>query len=126
MNTTAIAHQAQLQLWANRFKDHQEGGLSVEAWCSLNKVSKNTYYYWKRQLKEACLDACLPDIVPLAPLSVPAAIANDVSLNGCTSCTTCATLGTAIKISISDVNIEFSSDVSFDQLTNIIKAVRNA
>ncbi|MCF0127072.1 MAG: hypothetical protein HUJ70_00805 [Pseudobutyrivibrio sp.] len=31
MNTTAIAHQAQLQLWANRFKDHQEGGSSPES-----------------------------------------------------------------------------------------------
>jgi transposase-like protein len=79
MNTSKIAHQAKLSAWANSFREQQASGLSVQEWCLQHNVSKNSFFYWKRKLKDEYLEAKLPEIVKL---SLPA------DPKGCTTITT--------------------------------------
>ncbi len=55
MKTTVITHQASLKLWASRISEQKASGILVDDWYNQNGVSRHQFYYWKRQLKEACL-----------------------------------------------------------------------
>ncbi|WP_408610541.1 IS66 family insertion sequence element accessory protein TnpA [Blautia liquoris] len=50
-------------------REQQASGLTIKAWCYQNHFTKDQYYYWKRLLKEVCLEATLPEIVQV-PLPI--------------------------------------------------------
>ena len=79
MNTNHVTHNLQLSAWANRIREQQVSGLNIKAWCYQNHFTRDQYYYWKRLLKEACLEARLPEIV-----QVPLPIVEEC----CSTCTT--------------------------------------
>lgn len=121
MKTTVITHQANLKLWASRVSDQKTSGLLVDDWCTQNGVSRHQFYYWKRQLKEACLDSLLPDIVPITVPAMTQAPDN----TSCTTRTTC-TINPTIRITLPGISLEMDDSVPTDMLLNIIKAVRHA
>ncbi len=120
MKTTVITHQTSLKLWASRISEQKASGILVNDWCNQNGVSRHQFYYWKRQLKEACLDSLLPDIVPIA---VPTTGAPDNT--SCTTRTTC-TINPTNRITLPGISLEMDDSVPTDMLLNIIKAVRHA
>ena len=113
MNTNHVTHKLQLSSWAEKIRDQQASGMTAKSWCTLNNISRDQFFYWKRQLKDACFESQLPDIVPI---SLPSA--NESS----TTCTTCATdIPTAgkyvtttsspsIQLQIQDVAINVTPD----------------
>lgn len=121
MKTTVITHQANLNLWSGRIAEQKASGLLVDEWCSQNGVSRNQFYYWKRQLKEACLDSMLPDIVPIT-VPVTSQTPDNTS---CTTHTTCTT-NSAIRITLPGIYLEVDNSFPTDMLLDIIKAVRHA
>ncbi len=121
MKTTVITHQASLKLWASRISEQKASGILVDDWCNQNGVSRHQFYYWKRQLKEACLDSLLPDIVPI---TVPA-MAQTPDSTSCTTRTTC-TINPTIRITLPGISLEMDDSVPTDMLLDIIKAVRHA
>ena len=64
MSTRSIIHQATLNEWVSRIKEQKTSGLSVSEGCRQNNISRDKYFYWKRQLKEEVVEQSLPDIVP--------------------------------------------------------------
>ena len=44
--------QEKLALWKALFKEHEESGLSLTAFCERKQVKRPTYHYWKARLKE--------------------------------------------------------------------------
>ena len=154
MNTSKLSHQAHLAHWGDVIREQSASGLSIKDWCSENNISKHTYFYWKRKLKEECLDSKLPEIVKLqistgsessTTPTTSTSPASPVLSVSCTSCTTCTSSTTdhvdsllpaimpsaaensaAVIVHIRDVSIEVLPGVSFPLLTEIIKAVRNA
>ena len=120
MSTRSIIHQATLKEWASRIKEQKSSGLSVSEWCRQNNLSKDKYFYWKRQLKTEVVEQALPDIVPLAVPSTPAV--------GCENCTSCATFTPTptARILINGVSIEIDSTASEAFIRSLIKAVRRA
>ena len=56
------SRQATRQLWADRLARFPGSGLSVAAFCALEGVLPNSFYYWKRQLADA---AAGPSAAPL-------------------------------------------------------------
>ena len=128
MSTRSIIHQATLNEWASRIKEQKSSGLSVSEWCRQNNLSKNMYFYWKRQLKEEVVEQALPDIVPLTMPSTspqPAPTAPPVECESCTSCTTFKPNSTA-RILINGFSIEIDSTASEAFIQSLIKAVRHA
>ena len=57
-----VAEQVRLQQWAALIQDCQSrpAGMSVDAWCSQNGISKPNYYYRLRRVRKAIMD-CIPD-----------------------------------------------------------------
>ena len=130
MSTRSIIHQATLKEWASRIKEQKSSGLSVSEWCRQNNLSKDKYFYWKRQLKTEIVEQALPDIVPLAvpstpPQSAPSPTTPAVECENCTSCATFTPTPTA-RILINGVSIEIDSTASEAFIRSLIKAVRRA
>ena len=125
MNTTKVIHQAKMNAWAESIRDQQESTLSVEEWCQQHQVTKHQFYYWKKKLKDQFVESQIPEIVP-----VPQTVLQP-SNTSCTSCTTRETVlqlsgSSSLKITINDISIEITEDISDLLLAKVIKAVRYA
>ena len=132
MLTKQILHQAMLNEWASRFADQQASGLTVAEWCRQNEISRDSYFYWKRKLKDELITQALPEIVPLnlpdvsAPECKPIIpLPSDDSRTSCTTWPTCTTNSPA-KIHIGNVMIELDASASENFITSVIKAVCHA
>ena len=130
MSTRSIIHQATLNEWVSRIKEQKSSGLSISEWCRQNNLSKDKYFYWKRQIKTEVVEQSLPDIVPLAIPSASSQLASypttsPVGFENCTSCTTFTPTSNA-RILINGVSIEIDSTASESFIRNLVKAVRHA
>lgn len=66
-NTTAITtvkQDVQMQEWIAQIQEQKASGLTVQGWCAENGISRKTFYYRLRKVREMCLDSA-PAIVPL-------------------------------------------------------------
>ena len=55
MRLTETARQLQLQKWATLIQEYKESGMKLIDWLHENNISKDQYYYWRRQLKETII-----------------------------------------------------------------------
>ena len=129
MNTSKVSHQLRLNSWADSIRSQQQSGLNIKDWCSQNNVSTYQFFYWKRQLKEACLESALPDIVPISlsptvetsttlTTPVPTSLPDSTTFTSCTTPSICLRLG--------DVSFEVRQDTPPDLISKVIKAARHA
>jgi len=56
MNTRQVATEYRLAHWAQVMQNRMHAGQSIQAFCAGEGISKNTYFYWQRKLREA---ACI-------------------------------------------------------------------
>ncbi len=124
MKSTQLVHQARLQEWAAIFSDQKASGLTVRQWCDQHNYSIHKYNYWKHQLKEEALSQSLPEIVPIM---LPEASTEITPYSTTPVRSNCANRTiNIIRLSIKDVTVEVTPDVSEDFLQTIIKVVRHA
>ena len=124
MKSNQLIHQARLQEWAANFSDQKASGLTVKQWCNQHNCSIHKYNYWKHLLKEEAVSQALPDIVPIMLPEFSTVITHNGAASVRTNCAN-RTMG-IIRLSINDVTIEVTPDVSEGFLQSIIKAVRHA
>ena len=55
MNTKLATTQIRLTEWAAVIKDCKASGLKVDDYCQQHNISRDSYYYWLRKVKEAAL-----------------------------------------------------------------------
>ena len=60
MNTRAVATEYRLAQWAQTMAERSARGQSVQEFCVEKEISKNTYFYWQRKLREAACRELLP------------------------------------------------------------------
>ena len=53
MDTRKIATEYRLAKWAELLQERKSNGETVSEFCKRLEVSKNTYFYWQRKLREA-------------------------------------------------------------------------
>lgn len=53
MDTRKVATEYRMTQWAQRLQARQCSGESIEAFCEASGISRNTYFYWQRKLREA-------------------------------------------------------------------------
>jgi hypothetical protein len=46
-------HLDNIAIWKNKFKEKEASGLSVNAWCKKNNISKYTYYNWYKKVSSS-------------------------------------------------------------------------
>jgi hypothetical protein len=66
LNSVIAEKQYQLTKWAAIIKSCKESKLKVKDWLVENNISKDQYYYWKRKLKDACLENLQPEFIELS------------------------------------------------------------
>lgn len=126
MSSKAIIHQAKLNEWASRFADQKASGLTVTEWCQTHNVTRYTFFYWKRQLKDELVTKALPEIVPLAMPSVPISEPDHLPSTLDSISASCTTFQTpSVRIYINGITIELDSSVPESLIRNVIKAVRH-
>jgi hypothetical protein len=134
MNANQKLHQASLELWAERIKDHAASNLTISEWCARNNLSIHAYNYWKHKLKEEYVSSILPDIVQIpSETSVPTLMEDSSSNNIIPSCESSDSGDSrnvssthTVSISVGDLSIQAGASVSDEMLMNLIKAVRYA
>lgn len=115
MNSALITRQVHLQEGASMLKACSESGMSVKAWLRENGISRDKYYYWKRKLKDICLDELCPSFVEIAAVpETPAEIHLPYKNE------TCA----ALKIGV--VSIDIYESASSDFLKKLMEAACHA
>ena len=53
MNTRQMASEYRMAKWAQILQDRKESGESVNAYCKSRGISRDSYFYWQRKLREA-------------------------------------------------------------------------
>ena len=61
MNTGKIATEYRMTQWAHRIQERKISGISIKGYCEKNGLSRDSYYYWQRKLREAVCEQ-LPSI----------------------------------------------------------------
>jgi len=57
MNTTLATKQFKYQQWAQMVAEFKSSDVSIQEFCNQYGISKPSYYYRLRKLKEACLES---------------------------------------------------------------------
>jgi len=71
MNTREIATQYRLSNWSQALSDRVARKESVKEFCKRKGISKNTYFYWQRKVREAAVQEMLPSVIE-SPSPIPA------------------------------------------------------
>lgn len=53
---TQVKNRFRLEQWTQLIKDYQSSGMTVKAWCELNGVKQQSYYYWLKKIRKATCD----------------------------------------------------------------------
>lgn len=81
MDSTVLKNQFLVSKWTAIMTECRESGIPVKDWLVQNNVSRDQYYYWKRRLKNLCLESIPTDFVelscPVPAPQVPAKIASN-------------------------------------------------
>ena len=137
MSAKQQINKTKLIKWSALVKEQSESGLGVRAWCSQNNISKDTFYYWKRKVRQELIDSTTPDIVQVLPATPSANPINTESVNS----PVCVTPSVShnfynlsdthddsktITISSNDIHIELPISTHTNLITGIIEVLCHA
>ena len=76
--------ESKRQLWEERFEEQSNSGMTIDAWCSQNQISKHTFYYWKQRIRKEKMERIVKNTAsPLfAKLEMPAASDDQITEAG--------------------------------------------
>ncbi len=119
MNAKEATKQIRLKQWEKIIQDRCNSGLKVDDYCEQHGISRHTYYYWLRMVRENTIKN-KPEIVEITPatqLSVqeefPVVQATDSS-------------NAKIVIKKGDICISVNSEISPQLLSAAISSLTNA
>ena len=110
-------------------------GLQVKEYCTRNNLSRNSYFYWLRQLRQEATDSldlksltkntvrqeenCIVELLPSGKkeMVAPEFIQEDETAG--------KSEGDSLKISIGDIDIYAGSDTSEELLARVIRVIRH-
>ena len=99
------------QQWYQTITTAKQSGQSIKSWCAENGVPLSSFYSWQRKMRAALLQQT--EDVPFEELSP-------------SSLKTAAIPPTQITLHIRDVTVELPADLPSDQISEIIRGIRNA
>lgn len=121
--TSLIANQYRIQEWAEQVRDcrARAAGLSVADWCRQNGLTKATFYYRLRRVRESCLSVIPEQLMPAPVVAIPK---ETMRFDPDTAVT--ATGGTAtqgIDISFHDYTVHIPSHSSIGLLGAVLEVL---
>lgn len=115
---TEIKEQVQLERWQKQIEERQATGLSIGAFCEQHGISKTTYYYRLRKVREhLCRSAgLLPELPSEAPNEQRVVPIRTVTENARES---------RVEIVSGDLRIAFVGESDPSTLKAVIEALRS-
>jgi len=120
MNSTTLTRQMKLEKWSEIFRLRQESGLSVSSWCKEKSISKATYYYWLKCVRqEACnkLPVKNTSVNPIVPITFEKSV-DPIENNSYSSY--------SMRITTKEFSIEFTNDATCKLIENTLRVINYA
>lgn len=113
MDTRKVASEYRLAQWSQAMQDKAASGESIEEFYQNKGISRNTYFYWQRKLRES---ACQQLATMNAKGSVP---------NGWVVCETVVPVReeSAVSIEIGRCRVRVGADVAPEALEKILRVL---
>lgn len=130
-NVQSIKKQLHMQQWITIIQDRIASGLKIDEYCEKNQLSRNSYFYWLRKIREESAASALPDHNDLLSASVPTKTLVELIPSSDQN-------DSIPKIEIPDekpesfgfyvngISITVGHDISEELLSKIMRAARNA
>ena len=67
LTTQAVTREVRLRQWREIIHARQESGLTVKDYCESHGITKDSYYYWQRLVREAAITEAGPMFAELLP-----------------------------------------------------------
>jgi hypothetical protein len=111
MNSVVVSKQYRLSQGAAMVKACEESGLQIREWCSQNGVTKDKYYYWKRKLRDICIDS----------MDVP----SFVDISAVRHADTASETGASASVNIDGIKVDIYNPATAAFLQNLLEAAKN-
>ena len=127
----SIKQRLSLQQWKEIIADRNASGLKIDEYCDLHHLSRNSYFYWLRKIREeAALGAAsitsAPALVNSAPGAIVELIPPEHNKHAIPRIDVNDGKPENIEFTINGIGITVSSNFSEELLTKIMRAARNA
>lgn len=117
-NMREVTRQLRVQQWLGIIHDRAQSGMTVKDYCIKNGLSRDSFFYWARIIKDQALQELpdrkfveLPAVCEYDSASKPqAALATDTS---------------SLIININGINITVTETTSSSLLTKTLEVVKN-
>jgi len=128
MDTRAVATECRLTQWAQAMKERVNNGESITDFCENRGVSRNTYFYWQRKLREA---ACvqlqeqpkhdIPNTQLLVPVFAEVMVTESATPSASTKSSPKRSLKSQIHMEVSGVRITTDSAYPTEKLAKLLR-----
>lgn len=127
----SIKKQLHMQQWTAIIEDRIASGLKIDEYCEKNQLSRNSYFYWLRKIREEMSTSALPDHNDLSPASVSTkALVELVSASDHNDSIPKIEIPDekteSFGFSVNGISITVGHDISEELLSRIMRAARNA
>lgn len=119
--TSLVASQYRLQEWAEQIRECHDrpAGMKVREWCELNGITKDTYYYRLKKVREACLDT-VGTKEPQEIVDVSNKLIETTSAGEPENC------DQGLDVSFSSCSIHVTEQTSLSLLSSVIRVIAHA
>ena len=118
MDTREIAKEYRLSHWSQVMQERINRGHSVIEYCAEEKISKNTYFYWQRKLREAAYTTmCEPEEKALVPKGWTKWESTEKIPENRT--------GDSLSIEISGCRVQVGSCTDWEQLREVCRTLKS-
>ena len=118
MEAKELKDQANINEWVQRIRDCKSSGLSIDAWCKVNGISRGSFFYWQRKvMNRACTVLEEYEQHPVVPASDQAVFAK-VEIKSKQE-----KLPSGISLKIGELDVHIGSDISCDQIRALLKGL---
>lgn len=114
MNTQKITQEYRKSQWMQIIQNRLDSGQTIKDFCESTGITKHTYYYWQRKLREAACTELMPVGEPTNP--VP---------NGWMQVPQTQKTSSSLDVEVSGCRITVNSDTDPELLINICCMLRS-
>lgn len=129
-NVQELKQQLGMQQWSAIIEDRISSGLKVDEYCEKNGLSRNSYFYWLRKIREEMAVSSSANSTEVFPVTTKQGALVELVPNRSNTKVPRIELQSgapeSIALAINGISICVNTDISEEMLTKVMRAARNA